>query len=169
VAALILLAVLDAAFAGFRASVGRTGLVRHARADLIGAGRGLACAVLLLTPSLLGFLVDLVGGASLRTDYLPAGRAMSAVFLPYAAVMLLAVLGYLVLDWRRRFLAAAVILGPGTLVRPAVAIAGAVAAVLAGHRGSVRIEAAAAVLALLLVEPLIGRFWYSDAAYAHRP
>jgi hypothetical protein len=55
---LLALAILDGAFSGFRASVGRTGLIDHRAADRLAARRGVALALLALTPVIAGICVD---------------------------------------------------------------------------------------------------------------
>ena len=47
---LLVLALLDGAFAGFRASLGRTGLINHRKSDYQAARRGAGLAGVLLTP-----------------------------------------------------------------------------------------------------------------------
>ncbi|MGH3396577.1 MAG: hypothetical protein ACRDPO_17985 [Streptosporangiaceae bacterium] len=49
-AALLILAVLDGAFSGFRSSAGRTGLISHRRSDYRAARRGAGLAAVLLAP-----------------------------------------------------------------------------------------------------------------------
>src|SRR5262249_38103932 len=48
---LMLLAITDGACAGFRSSLGRSGLIRHRAADLRAARRGAALVAVLLTPA----------------------------------------------------------------------------------------------------------------------
>jgi hypothetical protein len=168
--ALIVIAALDAMFAGFRASCGRSGLVRHFRADVLASRRGLALGVLLLAP--LGAVI--VADAVVRPDrldhYLAAGRAMLAVYLPYGLVVLAALAAYATLSWRRRFLASALLLGPLTLVRPVIALAGAGAACWATRDLTIAALSLAAVVAVLAVEPVAGRRWYEGATHhAQRP
>ena len=86
-----------------------------------------------------------------------AGVAMLAVYLPYGALVLLALAAYLTLSWRRRFLASAVLLGPLTLLRPLLAVAGLAWACLEARDAMVALVAAGATTAVLLVEPLAGR------------
>ncbi|MGH3405503.1 MAG: hypothetical protein ACRDRJ_23875, partial [Streptosporangiaceae bacterium] len=47
---LLILAVLDGAFSGFRSSAGRTGLISHRRSDYRAARRGAGLAAVLLAP-----------------------------------------------------------------------------------------------------------------------
>ncbi len=158
--ALLVVGLLDGSFAGFRASLGRSGLVDHRRSDIVAARRGLRLVVVLLTPA-----VALVGGAAAGGTwpddaFARAGTAMVVVYVPYGVLVLLAVGAYAVLDWKLKYLASAVILGPFTFARPLVAVAGAVAGALSGADAVVTTTIVLATAAVLTVEPLAGRLWY---------
>ena len=160
-AVLVTLAALDGAFAGFRASRGRDGLVWHAAADRVAAARGAGLSALLVGP--VGALVLVDAARPGRTAmYNKAAVAALTVYGPYAVLVLVALGAYLTLSWRRAFLASAVLLGPLTLVRPIVAVAGVVfAAVRTGDLHATVLMAAAAA-AVLAVEPACGRRWYAQ-------
>lgn len=160
-AALLALAVLDGMFAGFRSSCGRTGLVRHRHQDLVAHLRGLALAMVLLTPVAAIVLVDVVVRPARLSTYVAAGRVMLTVYLPYAWIVLTALAAYALLGWRRRFLASALILGPFTLARPLMALAGAAAAAWSAHDLLIAALCLAAAAAALAVEPLADRKWYA--------
>jgi hypothetical protein len=68
---------------------------------------------------------------------------------------------YTLLNWRLRYLAAALILGPCTLLRPAVAITGAALGAALSNDTAVATAAGLSVVAVLTVEPLAGRLWYA--------
>ncbi|GCD18685.1 hypothetical protein CTKZ_02470 [Cellulomonas algicola] len=157
--ALLVLALLDGAFSGFRSAHGRDGRVHLPRARLRSQLHGAAATAVVLGPVVLGASLDVVARPSALDAYVRAGIAMLTVYVPYAVVVLLAVGAYALLDWRHRFLATAVVLGPGTFLRPAVAIAGGVLAVRAAADGRVAVLAAASVVAVLVVEPLLDRRW----------
>ncbi len=159
---LLFTAALDAMFAGFRASCGRSGLVRHRRADVLASRRGLALGALLVGPVAAALAAD-AARADRIDHYSAAGRAMLGVYLPYGLVMLLAMAAYTTLSWRFRFLASALILGPLTLVRPLVALVGGGAAWWATRDATVGVLCLAAVAAVLAVEPAVGRRWYANA------
>jgi hypothetical protein len=154
---LLTIAALDGAFAGFRASVGRTGLIRHRTQDRQAARSGLNLLVTLLLPAAAVVAVDLLAHPARVATYRHAGHAMLEVCLPYGLLVLLALAGYLTLSWRRRFLASALLLGPLTLIRPLVAIAGGAAACWTTHDVTVTLVALLATCAVLLVESLTGR------------
>lgn len=163
--ALMVIAGLDAMFAGFRASCGRSGLVQHRRADVLASRRGLALGVLLLAPVGAVIVVDVAVRPDRLDHYIAAGRAMLAVYLPYGLVVLLALAAYATLSWRRRFLASALLLGPLTLVRPVAALVGAGAAWWAIRDLTIAALSLAAVVAVLAVEPIAGRRWYEGATH----
>ncbi|HEX4090455.1 MAG TPA: oxidoreductase [Trebonia sp.] len=157
---LLALAILDGAFAGFRASVGRTGLIDHRAADWLAARRGVALALLALGPVIAGVSVEVAAEPGRLAAFTRAGLAMLAVDGLYAMVVLGALGCYLTMGWRTRYLASAVLLGPLTLARPAVAVlAGALGAIV-GHDPLAAGFASAAVVAVLAVEPAAGRIWY---------
>lgn len=149
---LVLLAAADGSLAGFRSAQGRTGLIDHRRADLAAQLRGLALAVVLLLPTALVVLVD-----GRWSTWSAPGTAMLAVYAPYGALVLLALLAYLTLTWRLRYLATALILGPFTLARPVVAVAGGAAGVVASQRAVEVVAVVLAVAGVLAVEPLCDR------------
>ena len=167
--ALVVLAALDGAFAGFRSSCGRTGLIRHRREDVRAHLRGLATAALLLGPVAVLVLADVLVHPPHRDGYLVAGRAMLLLYVPFGATVLAALVAYVVLGWRRRFLATALILGPFTFVRPFVAVAGLVLAARSGAGFPVLAAAVAAVLAALAVEPVLDRWWVAAAVRRQPP
>jgi hypothetical protein len=167
--ALVLLAVLDGAFSAFRSSVGRTGVIEHRRSDRLAARRGAALVVAMLVPVVLACLVDLAAHPSRMTVYARTGVAMLQVYGPYAALVLLALLSYTLLGWRQRYLAAAAILGPFTLIRPAVVVAGGAFGVHTSRDPLAAVLVGLAVVAVLAVEPVADRVWYCAARTAGPP
>lgn len=163
-AVLATLAVLDGSFAAFRSSVGRTGLVNHRADDLLAARRGAILILLLLLP-IAGFVtLDISLRSERLHDYTRVGLGMIAVYLPYALLVLAALLAYAILGWRFRYLASAVILGPFTLARPLVAVAGWVAGAIWSRDVLAGVAAGLCVVAVLAVEPLADRRWYDHSA-----
>jgi hypothetical protein len=94
---------------------------------------------------------------------------MLAVYGPYALLVLIALAGYVTLDWRLRYLVSALILGPFTLLRPAIALLGAVLAAALSHDPVVAVAAGLSVVAVLAVEPLADRFWYARPLAPGKP
>jgi len=160
-AALLLLAMLDGSFAGFRASAGRTGLISHRQSDYQAARRGAALAGALLAPVIAGVCADAAARPAHLDDYARTGTIMLAVYGPYAVLVLIALACYVTLNWRVRYLASALILGPLTLLRPAVAILGAALGAALSHDIAAAAAAVLSAAAILAVEPLAGRLWYS--------
>lgn len=158
VAALVVLAGLDGMLSGFRSACGRDGRIRTGRRDALAQARGLAVVVVLLLPSVLLGATGLAAGD--RAAWQRAAEALVAAYLPFGALILLALAAYATLTWERRFLAVAMILGPGTLLRPLVAVAGGAVAVVRAGDGWVAAGVVLAVAAVLAVEPLCDRCWY---------
>lgn len=166
---LVALALLDGAFAGFRASVGRTGLVRHVTADRRASVRGALLGAGLLLPAAVVWKVAIRSEADRPDDLRRACDIVLAVLSPYAAVVLLALAAYAVLGWRQKYLASALILGPFTLLRPAAAALAAGYGVWRSDSAAVVAVIALGTVAVLAVEPLAGRLWYADTALGRRP
>lgn len=89
-ATLFILAILDGAFAGFRSSAGRTGLINHRRSDHQAARRGAVLAFVLLAPVIAATSADVLIHPVHLGDYTRAGTAMLAVYGPYGLLVLTA-------------------------------------------------------------------------------
>ena len=159
--ALLLLALVDGACAGFRSSVGRTGLINHRSSDRQATRRGATLLAILLSPAVVLTCIVAVLDPASTGPYLRAGKIMLAVYAPYALAVLAALAVYATLDWRKRYLASAVILGPFTLIRPALVIIGGALAVAATRNGAVTITTVLAVIGVLATEPVADRLWYA--------
>lgn len=146
------LALVDGILSGFRASVGRSGLVRHRAEDLQGARRGLLVSSAFLAPTVALCIGLTVARGTAELD--SAARAMLWVYLPFGVVVLLALLAYLVLGWQQRYLASAVILGPLTLARPWVVAAGGALGIVVTADVLTAVAVVLAVVGVLAVEPL---------------
>jgi hypothetical protein len=167
-AALAALGLCDGALSGFRSGTGRTGLIRHRAWDRRALRRGLVVSVVLLAPAVVLALLNigLTGqpAAARWSVWREAGVGMLLVYLPYGVLCLLALAGYATLPWRYRFRAIAVILGPFTLVRPGVAVAGGVLAVARTGDLVVGLGVLLAVAGVLMVGPVCDRLWYGVRA-----
>jgi len=148
-----LLATLDAAFAGYRAAAGRNALIRKRRyyrwAMIKGALLG-QVAVALAAVIVLISLAQTSDRPALLRDYNLAGMRMLFIYVPYAAVILLAFLIRLIPSVDIRSITSTVVFGPFTLIRPVVAVAGLVYGVLAAPR----IETA--VLGVIVLMMMLG-------------
>ncbi|MGW6462171.1 hypothetical protein ACWF94_40655 [Streptomyces sp. NPDC055078] len=159
---LLVLALTDAAFSGLRASAGRNGRIRKAAAHVLAARRGVAVGApaLALTAVVATGLLLLADSPADRYAELDAGaRRMLLVITPYATVVGLGLACCLWAPLRVGTLASVVGLGPLTLLRPVVVLAGAAAA----GWGSLPAAAVAATASAsaFLVEPLTHRRWYA--------
>ena len=158
---LIGLALLDGAFAGFRASLGRTGLINHRKSDYQAAWRGAGLVGVLLTPVISAAGAGLLAHPARLGQYARAGKAMLEVYGPYALLMLTALACYAALNWRLKYLATALILGPFTLLRPVIVILGGALGLAQSNNPAVAVLAGLSVVAVSVVEPLAGRLWYA--------
>jgi hypothetical protein len=153
-ALLAVLAIVDAAFAGFRAAAGRNARIfkwtYYRDAVLLGAGAG-ACLVLVLALLTLLLLFSSGEPAARYGDLLVIGARMLWLFGTYALLVLGALLVYATARTDIRTLATVAILGPFTLLRPWVIVAATVFGVSAGTRFSavvLTVLSSGAVLAL---------------------
>lgn len=158
---LLVLALLDGSFAGFRASVGRSGLINHHDSDYQAARRGAGLVCLLLAPAIAEVCAGVFAHPAQLGRYTRAGIAMLEIYGPFALLALVALTCYAALTWRYKYLASALILGPFTLLRPVIAILGAAAGVAMSHGAAVATAVGLSVIAVLAVEPLAGRLWYT--------
>jgi hypothetical protein len=160
-AGLLLLALVDGACAGFRSSAGRSGLINHRSSDRRAARRGTTLVAILLIPAVTLTCVATVLHPFRIGLYLHAGEIMLAVYAPYGMAVLAALAIYATLDWRKRYLASAVILGPFTLLRPAVVILGAILTIAVARDAWITITVILAVVGVLAAEPVADRLWYA--------
>jgi hypothetical protein len=161
---LLLLALLDGAFAGFRSSAGRTGLINHRWSDQQAARRGAGLVCVMLAPVIALACADTFARPAHLDDYTRAGMAMLAIYGPYALLVLTALACYATLNWRLKYLASALILGPFTLLRPGIAVLGAALAAVVSNETAAAAVAGLSAIAVLAVEPLAGRLWYARNA-----
>jgi hypothetical protein len=140
-ALLAFLAVLDAAFAGFRAAAGRDGRIfkrayyRHALA--LGAASGAALVAALAALTVTAFLAS-GDAAALYAELLRIGARMLQVIFVYVALVLAALALYATARLELRALATVSVLGPFTLLRPWIVVAATAWGVTAA-RGAVAV------------------------------
>ncbi|REE97031.1 oxidoreductase [Thermomonospora umbrina] len=158
-ALLLVLAVVDGAFAGFRAGTGRNARIHKHDHDLRAAGRGVAVSMAGLTVTAVMLLPQ---AAQRYGDLIEAGTRMLMVLTPYALIVALSLVAYRLLPMRQSTLMILVGLGPLTLVRPAVVVTAAVAAGFGSSDRLVWLAAATAAAGVLIVEPWVHRRWYRE-------
>jgi hypothetical protein len=159
---MVLLAVVDAAFAGFRAAAGRDARIDkrayYRRAVIRGgaAGAGLCVALAAMTA---GALLASGDAGVLWADLLAIGARMLEVLLGYTVLVLTALALYATTRLELRILATVTILGPFTLLRPAVIAAATAWGVAAGRSGlAVGLTVASSAAVLLLGKLLDGYY-----------
>jgi hypothetical protein len=156
--ALAFLATVDTACVGYRVAAGRNALIRkqryYRRAMLRGALIGQVAIGIAL--AVLGVLV---AGASdarqLVADLATAGFAMLRVYAPYAALIAIGLAFRLLRSVDVRCLTSTLIFGPLVLVRPLVAVAGGVAAVVAAPRPAIAVLVGLVLAMMLGLEPVL--------------
>jgi hypothetical protein len=163
--ALATVALVDGAFAGFRAATGRNARIDKRHYNLRAARRGfIASAASLLTASVvLG--IGLIAATDTGRSYnalVQAGARMLEVLLPFAAVVVLSLAAYWLLPMRESTFVILVGLGPFTLARPFVVVAAAVMAVRGSHEWLVWAGTLLTAGGVLLVEPWVHRRWYAE-------
>jgi hypothetical protein len=161
--ALATVALVDAAFAGFRAATGRNARIDKRRYNLVAAGRGLAAgaASLLVASAVLG--AGLLGAGAPGSGYdalVRAGARMLTVLLPFAAVVVISLAAYWLLPMRESTFVILVGLGPFTLARPFVVLGAAALAVHGSQQPLVWAGTLLTAAGVLLVEPCVHRRWY---------
>ena len=132
-----MLATVDAALTGYRAAAGRNALIDkrayYRRAMLRGALYGQVAVA--MTGIIMLVLVLLSSEpAVLGRELEQAGLRMLIVYLPYAVIIFLAFAFRAVPSVDIRSITSVLIFGPFTLIRPVVAFAGVLWAVLAAPR-----------------------------------
>ncbi|HET9143475.1 oxidoreductase [Actinophytocola sp.] len=162
-----LLALIDGGFAGFRAATGRNARIRKRRYYLLAARRGYGVGA-----AGLGFVALLVATAlAVSADPVPryaelvrAGIRLLQILLPFAALVVLSLLGYWLLPMRESTFVILVGLGPFTLLRPAVVLGATAWSVLGSTDWLVWAGEVTAAVSLLAVEPVVHRRWYRAPA-----
>lgn len=157
---LCLMALLDAALGGFRAIAGRDahlskrGLFRRwaSRGAAVGAAGLVVIGAVLVT-----ILVRSEDQAVVYEDMLTAGHRMLAVFVPYTIIVLAALAAYAIPNLEIRCLATAAVLGPLTMARSGVLLAGALAAAWTATP-SVQVAAFMTIAVVLLAEAILHRW-----------
>lgn len=164
-AALVAVALIDAALAGFRAGTGRNARIDKRRYNLQAARRGLAAG----TASLLAVAAVLGAGllTARQTDrsydaLVQAGARMLVVLVPFAALVIASLAAYWLLPMRESTFVILVGLGPFTLARPFVVLAAAAMAVSGARQWLVWAGTLLSSVGVLLVEPWVHRRWYFE-------
>jgi hypothetical protein len=161
-ALMVLAAVVDLAFCGYRAAAGRNARIEKSSyylwALVVGAGVGAAVSLGLAAATVAVLAVDPV-----YPELVAIGGRMLLVIGGYAALVLSAIAVYMLAEHELRTLATVAILGPFTLIRPAV-VAGAALVGLWPSRSA----AAIALTVAACVAVLAAGVWL-DRRYADRP
>jgi hypothetical protein len=163
--ALVFLALVDGALLGFRAGAGRVGLVDKSahvrRAVRLGL---LASAIVALVGVALALGITAFSSPDRWTRLVSGGRAAVHVFGLFAALMLAALSVWLLPFTDLRTFVTVSLLGPGTLVRPLVVVAGMAYAFVRVPTWEVGVLAVYGTVSMLSLERwLTRRFFPVDA------
>lgn len=157
IAALLLgaLVVGDATLSGVRSVLGRDAHLDARALVRTGARRGAVAGGLVVVAVAVAALIGSTDPA-VGSELVGAGVRALVVLGPFGLVAAAGFVGYLGPSLDARCLAVAVVLGPCTLARPAVLVIAAAAGGWTAS-GSVRAVALLGAVALVAVEPLLGR------------
>jgi hypothetical protein len=136
------LATLDGAFCGYRAAAGRNALIdkrRYYRRALLRGAALVQGAVVIVGVTLACVLTFSSGQAGLAADLLAAARRMLFVYVPYAAVALIAFAVRLLPSVDFRSATSVFVFGPLTALRPLVAVVGVIYGILPASRTQTRL------------------------------
>lgn len=160
--ALLVLAVTDAAFCGYRDAAGRNPLIRKAGFYRRALRRGIRHGV--VNAALATLLLAVLLFASPRpnelwADCIDAGAILLCVVGPYATCVLVALGAWTAAEEDMRTLASVALLGPLTMLRPIAILGGAVAAIVRHPSAALATLVVATAILQLSTGPLLARQW----------
>ncbi len=160
-AVLVLLALVDGVLLGFRSGAGRVGLVEQSvhmrRAVLLGL---FASAIVALGGVALALGLTVRSSPEHWASLVAGGTAAVQVFGLFAGLMLLALSVWLLPITDLRTFVTVSLLGPGTLVRPAVIVGGMLYAFIRVPTWEVAVLAIYGAGAMLFLEPWLTRRFF---------
>jgi hypothetical protein len=160
VLALAALALVDTLLAGFRAAAGRDGRIAKAPYYRVAIARSAPAGVALVAvnAALVAVLVATAPDRAAAWDtMLRAGAHCVTVFGAFATLTLIAIAFWLVPHSELRLLPTLLVLGPLTLVRPTVIVAGLLYVAIRVPDARVWAAAVAACVSMLGIEHVLGR------------
>lgn len=153
-----ILVLLDAVFAGFRASAGRNARIYkldyYLRASWLGFGVG-GLAIGIAAAPVAFSLLHATAPERQLSQYLDVARNLLWVFAPYATLVLTAMALWTYPHPRIRTLASVLVLGPLTFLRRPVIVAGLLLALLMASEWTLRLACLFAVCIQLGIEPVL--------------
>mgnify|MGYP003576381477 CR=1 FL=1 len=162
---LYILATMDAMFCGYRAAAGRNALINktayYRRAMRRGAISGQG-AVFILGIAIGVVIASAQHRAMMKETLIQAGARMLLVYIPYAVVVLAAFAARWMRSVDIRSSISALLFGPLTFVRPLVAVAGILWAIIITRCVEVILLGALALALMLSLEKILdwsSRFW----------
>lgn len=159
---LVLLSLLDAAFAGYRDAAGRNGRIFKDEFFRHGIRRGLragwvAVMVCAVWVGLAAAFSD--DTARLAAELTAGASAMAAVLSGYAVLVLVAVALWFIAEANVRAVSSIILLGPLTLIRPFLVLLAGVIGAASTHSLLAGAVLLACCCTQLCTEPFLGRGW----------
>lgn len=158
--AVALLAILDGLLVGFRAAAGKNGRIEK-DAYYAAALKSALIHATLQVALLAGLAFVLAQSApvpgNIWSDFLGAGKMVIWVFGPYAAIAMLGLAVFVVPSPDVRTLATVVVLGPFTMLRPALVVATLMATMAIYRSWQVAVMAIVSAIVLLSFEVRLTR------------
>lgn len=159
-AVLYFLAMVDCAFASYRSAGGRNSLIHKGNYCLRACLRGALWAnIPVAIAAVLAFSIYQGAGRSeqMLNDYFIAGLRMLCVYLPYAALVGVALWIRCIPSVDARTMSQVVVLGPMTFARNVVAVAGMIYAATGVKHIEVMLAIVPIVLMMLMMQPFFDK------------
>jgi hypothetical protein len=154
--ALAVVALLDGCFSGFRAAAGRDARTNKRSYARAACAQGTVAGVLVILVTAAYFLATVLWSSSRYDLYVRDGEHLIAVVLPYAALVLSALVVYVAVPrTSAQTLMSTLVLGPFTLARPLIVGLATVSPWSATVDMLVRAGVLLAAMAIHAVEPLL--------------
>jgi hypothetical protein len=155
---LAVLTLLDGCFSGFRAAAGRDARTNKGAYARAACAKGTVAGALVILLMAAYTLATVLLSSSRYDVYVRAGQHLLAVVLPYGALVLAALVGYVAIPRTgAQTLMSTLVLGPFTLARPLVVVVAAGYALSSTGDTLVRTGIVLAAMAVLAVEPILYR------------
>ncbi|MFT3697105.1 MAG: hypothetical protein QM831_28440 [Kofleriaceae bacterium] len=154
---LAILVLIDASLCGFRAAAGREGRIDKRALFRAAILRGFSGGVVIVAINAAVVAILVAIQPTLWTELVAAGTRAVWVFGSFATVTLAAITCWFVPLYESRIMPSILVLGPLTMLRPLVIIAGLIAAAAVSRDPRVWFVAALGGASLLSLERILGR------------
>jgi|GEM_PF-2109944 len=147
--------------AGVLASAGKNGRLRHVRAELVGALRGALAITVLVGPVIAVAAIDALASDARFAVYMDAATVLAVAYFPFTVISGVSFAMARSISWKIRSNINSMVLATLMFLRPYMAMAGVVAAVIVTHDAGVTLVGFVGVAAGLQSTRLVRRWWYS--------